>query len=612
MSRVSDVTQFGVPGIPVFQATRPASRSFTVSQGKGLTPTAAIVGGLLEATEFWTAESLAKPGEVRTLAELSPDPIAIWSGTRDALAIDLSPSLPRAWLTGTNLSTGTPCPMPWDLLSLDFTDGHLDFIATSNGLATGNTRTEALVAGIAELMEHHFVAQFHRLRPRERRAMQVALATIADPTIRRLVSYAERAGFDVRAWSLAGDFPVPVFEVTLFDTQACADDITPVSGNGCYPDARVAFVRALLEAVQGLATLVAGARDDLTPDEYRDRRERNIGILLNTLAFADGPLDWRSIPGTECTSSEQCLDLLIGQVGRITGVPLLAFDHAPPCPGLHIAHVLAPGLLDEFRGPRVEPQTVGALQPSSANGGASCLGSRKVLFAGPSIAGQPIPSGIEVRPPAKCGDLADLLLDPPMAVGLVDGYFRTAPTVWHKEILSLLALGVQVFGGASIGAMRAAELERFGMVGVGTLFDAYRTGALVRDDAVMLVHAEAEFGFAPLSVPLVDAEYALLGLDLPPSALRVMQRIVRTTPFETRDWPSCLAQYKSRVGADFPNTSQELEAAPSLKQIDAALLVETLSRCGAPGTARTAAPPMTSHYRAMLARSAPEFVASLI
>ncbi|MBT2135082.1 YcaO-like family protein [Croceibacterium sp. LX-88] len=612
VTRVSDVTQFGVRGIPVFQATRPASRSFTVSQGKGLTPTAAIVGALLETTEFWRAETLARPGDVRPLAELSTDDIAIWSGARDALAIDLSPSLSRAWLTGTNLSTGASCAMPWDLLSLDFTDGNLDFIATSNGLATGNTRTEALASGIAELLEHHFVARFHRLRPSERRAMQVSLATVEDSVIRRLLTYVERAGLEVRAWSLASDFAVPVFEVTLFDMQACADDITPVSGNGCYPDARIAFIRALLEAVQGLATLVAGARDDLTPDEYRDRQERNIGILLNTLAFDDGPHDWRSIPTIECTSSEQCLDRLAEQVSRITSVPLVAFDHLPPCPGLHIAHVLAPGLLDEFRGPRVEPQAPVAQSALVANGIRQPLSSRKILFAGPSIAGQVIPPGIELRPPAQCGDLADLLSDPPVAVGLVDGYFRGAPTVWHKEILNLLAQGVQVLGGGSIGALRATELERFGMTGVGTLYDAYRSGALVRDDAVMLVHAPAELGFAPLSVPLVDAEYALFGFDLPPKTLRIMQRIVRTTPYETRDWPSCLAQYQLRTGQAFPVSLRDLEAAPSLKQIDTALLVKALSECQPRKPLEMAVPPLTSHYRAMLARSAPAFAAGLI
>ncbi|KRA81399.1 YcaO-like family protein [Altererythrobacter sp. Root672] len=611
VTRVSDVTQFGICGIPVFQSTRPASRSLSVSQGKGLTPCAAIVGALLEAAEFWTAERLARPGDIRRLSELHARHIEIWSGERDRLAIDLDTSLTRAWLAGTDLSSGEPCPVPWDLLSLDFTTGNLEYAATSNGLACGNTRTEALVAGIAELLEHHFVAQFRRLTPRQRRESQVGLATIDNKAIRRLLNCVERAGFEARAWSLANDFALPVFEVALFDTVHAADDIAPVAGNGCYPDARVAFIRALLEAVQSLATFVAGARDDLTPDEYSDSRERSLSALLNSLAFNDGPLDWRSIPSPRCRSSEECFAFLADRVAAITNVPIVAYEHIPPCEGLHIVHVLAPGLLDGFRGPRLEQQPAAApmATPSTAIPRSASL--RKVLFAGPSVIGLVLPADIEIRPPAKCGDLSDLLSDPPAAVGLIDGYFGTAPTVWHKEILSLLALGVQVIGGASIGALRAAELDRFGMVGVGTLFEAYRTGALIRDDAVMLVHAPPELGFAPLSIPLVDAEYALFGLDLPPGALRIMQRIVRTTPYETRDWPSCLAQYRQRARTEFPISLAELEAAPSLKQIDAALVVEALSRCGERKPAQLAMPPLTSHYRAMLARSAPEFAASL-
>ena len=61
VTRVSDVSGFAVRDIPVFQATRPAARSLAVSQGKGLTATAAIVGALLESVELWSAELLAQP-----------------------------------------------------------------------------------------------------------------------------------------------------------------------------------------------------------------------------------------------------------------------------------------------------------------------------------------------------------------------------------------------------------------------------------------------------------------------------------------------------------------------------------------------------------------------
>lgn len=608
ITRVSDVSHFAVPGIPVFQATRPASRSLAVSQGKGLTPTAAIIGALLEATELWAGECLAARRAKLPLAGLAPQHIGIWSGDRDKLAINLDPSLPRGWVEGTDLSSGDRCPMPWDLLSLDFTRASLEYPASTCGLACGNTREESLVSGIGELLEHHFVAAFDNLRPKQRRTMQIALQTIDDPAIIRLLALVRKAGFGLRAWSLAGDFGVPVMQVTIFENDADPDEMSPVTGNGCHPIKRVAFARALLEAVQTRAALVAGARDDLTQREYGTGRERNISVLFGTLAFGDGPLPWRSLPNGDCGNTSECLDFLLSRVSEITSAPVVAYDHPAPAKGLHLSHVLGPGLMDFDRAPPpVHPDPAKAVARTRMG---SCR-ARKVLFAGPSISGLSIPELIEVRPPALCGDLSQLLENPPAAVGLVDGYFKLAPTVWHKEILSLMAVGTKVFGGASLGALRAVELQRFGMEGIGSIFAAYRAGVMKRDDAVMLVHAPAELGFAPLSVPLVDAEYTLDSLDLPPRTLRTMQRIVRTTPFEVRDWTRCLDRFRVRTGEEFPIPQGRLEALPSLKRLDASLVVDALAAYQPQRRALGELPPLTCYYRQLLATSAPEFAARL-
>ena len=48
----------------------------------------------------------------------------------------------------------------------------------------------------------------------------------------------------------------------------------------------------------------------------------------------------------------------------------------------------------------------------------------------------------------------------PRAIGIVDGYFARVPAVWHKEIMWVMEHGVHVFGGAGLGALRAAELDQ--------------------------------------------------------------------------------------------------------------------------------------------------------
>lgn len=142
----------------------------------------------------------------------------------------------------------------------------------------------------------------------------------------------------------------------------------------------------------------------------------------------------------------------------------------------------------------------------------------KVLFAGPSLFGQdPDLTGLELRAPARQGDIHRAVLDGAEAIGLIDGVFGFVPSVWHKEILFALTQGVRVLGGASLGALRAAECHSFGMEPVGEIAAAYTNGARYEDADVCLAHCPAEMDFMPLSEPLVDVEASvavLLGHDL--------------------------------------------------------------------------------------------------
>jgi hypothetical protein len=131
-----------------------------------------------------------------------------------------------------------------------------------------------------------------------------------------------------------------------------------------------------------------------------------------------------------------------------------------------------------------------------------------IIFAGPTISAREAP-GFEVRPPAAQGDIYLAARSHPAAIGLIDGYFDERPAVWHKEILWALAEGIPVYGAASMGALRAAELHVFGMRGVGRIFEAYRDGRLTADDAVALVHGPPESGYVAMSEPLVNIEVTL-------------------------------------------------------------------------------------------------------
>ena len=134
-----------------------------------------------------------------------------------------------------------------------------------------------------------------------------------------------------------------------------------------------------------------------------------------------------------------------------------------------------------------------------------------VIYAGPTLNHDEIAQHIDCvcLPPVSHTDILKILPDKPDAIGIIDGYFEGAPSVWHKEILYALDQGIHVYGSSSMGALRAAELYPFGMVGVGQIFQWYRDGVISDDDEVAVLHGPEEVGFTAASEPMVSIRATL-------------------------------------------------------------------------------------------------------
>ncbi|MFM9845056.1 MAG: TfuA-like protein [Dongiaceae bacterium] len=134
-----------------------------------------------------------------------------------------------------------------------------------------------------------------------------------------------------------------------------------------------------------------------------------------------------------------------------------------------------------------------------------------VVFTGPTLPEREARQYLEAdyRPPAAIGDVYKAALSRPFAIGIVDGYYETTPSIWHKEVLWALKQGIHVYGAASMGALRAAELAGFGMTGVGKVFEDYRDGAIEDDDEVAVLHSPAEMGYLQVSEAMVNIRATL-------------------------------------------------------------------------------------------------------
>ncbi len=162
------------------------------------------------------------------------------------------------------------------------------------------------------------------------------------------------------------------------------------------------------------------------------------------------------------------------------------------------------------------------------------------VFAGPSLSAATLAPPFLLLPPAGAGDMLRLLNGPPCTVVLIDGVFDSRPAVWHKEILVLLARGFRVIGAASMGALRAAELAPFGMIGCGAIFRAYADGRLVADDEVAVTHAPVTLGSRPLSLAQVDVRATLCAAlragAIDAAAARRLRGVSAAIHYRDRDW----------------------------------------------------------------------------
>ena len=185
----------------------------------------------------------------------------------------------------------------------------------------------------------------------------------------------------------------------------------------------------------------------------------------------------------------------------------------------------------------------------------------------------------DILGPVSQGDVYTVAREKPWAIGIIDGYFERLPAVWHKEILWALDQGIHVYGAASMGALRAAELDTFGMIGVGSVYEAFSAGALSRDDEVTISHAPAEFDYRPITQALVDIRATLSkavaeNIISHTEAVNTIQ-VAANIHYKERNWTDILAVLPANLSSRLEQWIPE--GYVSAKRNDALALVERMT-----------------------------------
>lgn len=272
ITRVINVTPLDFLGLPVWSAVTPLAKDLTVHAGKGRNSLASQLSAIMEAIERVCGETMpASCMRVASyhalLAENGPpvlDPEAL------GLPFDTSYAPDRAirWTLGYDVTHDEHVWVPVDFVISPPEEGVCTGVET-NGLASGNTITEAVVHALYELIERDAQSseQFCELYAES--------SDVRAPAV-RMVDTAQLPE-DSRAWverlvanelfvvvqDLTSEIGVPVFGANLIDPAFAgnAGQTAIFAGYGCDLAPRRAVFRAITEAVQSHSIVSLGARD---------------------------------------------------------------------------------------------------------------------------------------------------------------------------------------------------------------------------------------------------------------------------------------------------------------------------------------------------------------
>jgi hypothetical protein len=233
-----------------------------------------------------------------------------------------------------------------------------------------------------------------------------------------------------------------------------------------------------------------------------------------------------------------------------------------------------------------------------------------LVYLGPSLslakAREILPDAI-YRPPCKQGDIVtDVVNLEPNRILLIDGVFRENLSPWHKELVYALQYpGVKaLYGAASMGALRAAELDFLGMVGIGRIYEWFRDGVTEDDSEVAVSYAEREGPQGRLyyvnTIPLVDiragVEHYEREFPDQPVALEAREFLetMREVFYMERTSAMCEAAWEGRCGVSFPHIPQ--------KAIDATHALNDFRGCNPAPTQKPTPEHLSRYFHALYER----------
>ena len=349
ITRITEITHLDRVGLPVFSAIRPTSQdgSISIYGGKGISTEHAKASAMMEGFERYSAERQDDKTIIGTISEIenvgnviNPKSLNLPSEfeKKDISSINFEWSLTHDLISDEDYYvTSNAIFHPY---VLDDNTCETLFKSNTNGLASGNSKEEAILHGMFEVIERDAWSIFELTH---KNSKQINLDTIESDVINdSLLKFSENE-INIKLMDLTADINIPTIAASADDTLLKDAGLLTL-GIGTHLDPEVAILRALTEVAQSRATQIHGAREDTVRADFARTAgyERMKRINKHYFQQDEVQIDLNDIKNKSTDSITKDIDIVLDELKTNKIEHVLYYDLTRPELEINVVRVIIP------------------------------------------------------------------------------------------------------------------------------------------------------------------------------------------------------------------------------------------------------------------------------
>jgi ribosomal protein S12 methylthiotransferase accessory factor len=341
ITRVAEITGLDRIGIPVFSCIRPTADdgAITVYNGKGATVEESRISGIMEGIERYSSELHDRKIRLDTYGMLEGrEPVV---NPKDLiLPAETEPGHVLPWVEGWDIARDERVLVPAQAVFHPLPRNFRQIFRTStNGLASGNTREEAIFHALCEVIERDAWSLVEATRD-----TGPAVIDIGDPMLADMQKKFADAQVEVIVRDITSDIGIPTM-AAVADDVLLKDPSLLTIGIGTHTNARIAVMRALTEVAQSRLTQIHGAREDTVTADLRKKMGYDRVKRINGYWFKDnGSVDYGNLRSFDSDDFASDIRFEIDALKKQGLDRVIVVDLTREEIGVPVVRVIVPGL----------------------------------------------------------------------------------------------------------------------------------------------------------------------------------------------------------------------------------------------------------------------------